>query len=452
MLLVSATTKLKLWFSLPLVIMIVSVSAQENSPYSRYGLGDIVPNQSIDTRGMGGISAGYADYDKRFDSKQGYLKPQGVNFLNPASYAKLRITSFNLGFEIDSKTLRSPDARKYTASSAIISYLQLGIPLNRQKQLGLNLGLRPLTRVNYKIQTNERHAYPDPDVPADSISYLFEGTGGSHEVFVGLGKGFKNLSIGVNAGYFFGTKNYSTKKTFVNDTVLFYKSNYETKTSYGGFLISAGIQYQIDLDKRTRLILGAYGNLRQKFNGHQDIIRETFSYDATGSVSRIDSVDIKKDIRGKIEYPSNVGIGFTLDRQDRWMIGADFSTTSWTEYSFFGTRDLVRDSWKFSIGGQFIPNAYDPKSYWSHVIIRAGFNFGPDYIKADGNDLKQFGISAGAGFPIRKSAYTNQATFINLGLEYGKRGNNSNLLQENLFRISLGFTLSDLWFLKKKYN
>jgi hypothetical protein len=95
---------------------------------------------------------------------------------------------------------------------------------------------------------------------------------------------------------------------------------------------------------------------------------------------------------------------------------------------------------------------YSTKSYWSHVTYRAGFYFGPDYIKADGNDLPQIGASLGGGFPVRKSTYTNQFTFINLAFEVGKRGNNNNVLKENLFRISLGLTLSDLWFMKKKYN
>ena len=31
----------------------------ENSPYSRYGLGDVIPSQNILTRGMGGMSAAY---------------------------------------------------------------------------------------------------------------------------------------------------------------------------------------------------------------------------------------------------------------------------------------------------------------------------------------------------------------------------------------------------------
>src|SRR5258705_8949619 len=116
MLLVSATTKRKLWFSFLFLSLVFSLEAQENSPYSRYGLGDFVPNQSILNRGMGGIGAGYVDYDKRYDLKDQYPKSQDVNFLNPASYSKLRITSFNLGFEIDSRTLRSPaQANKFTA-------------------------------------------------------------------------------------------------------------------------------------------------------------------------------------------------------------------------------------------------------------------------------------------------------------------------------------------------
>ena len=52
------------------------VKAQtENSPYSRYGLGDVLPSQNIMSRGIGGVSAAYADVIS-------------VNFQNPASYAK----------------------------------------------------------------------------------------------------------------------------------------------------------------------------------------------------------------------------------------------------------------------------------------------------------------------------------------------------------------------------
>jgi hypothetical protein len=46
----------------------------------------------------------------------------------------------------------------------------------------------------------------------------------------------------------------------------------------------------------------------------------------------------------------------------------------------------------------------------------------------------------------------NQSTMVNLAFEYSKRGNNDNLLKENMFRVSLGFNFTDLWFGKKKYD
>ena len=48
--------------------------AQDNSPNSRYGLGDLTPGTNIINRGMGSFSAGYSD-------------PLSINFNNPASYS-----------------------------------------------------------------------------------------------------------------------------------------------------------------------------------------------------------------------------------------------------------------------------------------------------------------------------------------------------------------------------
>src|SRR6187549_1750610 len=96
--------KLTIYKFLPVLIVACSlqhaVFSQENSPYSRYGLGDMVPQTNIVSRGMGGFSAGFSDY-------------QSINFVNPASYANLKTTIFDIGFEVDRRTLRSftPPAR-----------------------------------------------------------------------------------------------------------------------------------------------------------------------------------------------------------------------------------------------------------------------------------------------------------------------------------------------------
>src|SRR5215216_3408177 len=67
----SAKLTMAKYFSLLILAFSFQLSAfsQENSPYSRYGLGDMIPDHNIVTRGMGGIAAGYMS--PRFDSSKG---------------------------------------------------------------------------------------------------------------------------------------------------------------------------------------------------------------------------------------------------------------------------------------------------------------------------------------------------------------------------------------------
>ena len=410
----------------------LQLSAQENSPYSRYGLGDQVPTGNIINRAMGGVSAGYFDY-------------QSINFTNPASYSKLRVTTFDLGFEVDNRTLREPNnTKKFTAASANISYVQLGIPLVPKRSWGLNFGLRPITRVNYKILTKERNTI-------DSLGTIYEGTGGAYDVFVGTGIAIKNFSIGVNLAYSFGTKDYSTRRTFLNDSLLYYQSNYETKSTFGGFTFQGGAQYSAKLAKTTWLRLGASGQLERKLHANRDIVRETFEYDANGALFTIDSVSHQNNLSGTVTYPSSFNAGFVIDKENEWLVGLDYTSTNWSHYQFFGEKDPLQNSWQFKAGGQWTPDLIRGKNYWSRVTYRAGFFFGKDYIKAD-TDLPILGVTAGAAFPIRRTSYTNQFTVINTAFEVGRRGNDNNKIRENFFRISVGLSLSDLWFIKRKYE
>jgi len=410
----------------------LQLSAQENSPYSRYGLGDMVPTGNIINRAMGGMSGAYFDY-------------QSINYTNPASYSKLRVTTFDLGFEVDTRTLREPNnPSKFNASSANVSYVQLGIPLVPKRQWGLNLGLRPVTRVNYKILTTERNSI-------DSLATIYEGTGGSYDVFAGTGIAFGNFSIGANVAYTFGTKDYSTRKSFLNDSVIYLQSNHETKSTFGGFTFQGGAQYSAKLSKSTWLRLGVSGQLERKLNANRDIIRETFEYDVNGGTFVIDSVAHQNNLSGTVTYPSSFTAGFVIDKENEWLIGADYSASNWSNYQFFGEKDPLRNSWTFKAGGQWTPDIMRGKNYWSKVTYRAGFFMGRDYIKAD-NDLPVLGFTGGAAFPIRRQNYTNQYTVINAALEVGRRGNNNNKIRENFFRISIGLSLSDLWFIKRKYE
>ena len=71
-----------------------TVYSQENSPYSRYGLGDIVPKAILLTAAWAASWLAYSDYSS-------------INFINPASYGNLQSTIFDIGLEVDTRTLKS---------------------------------------------------------------------------------------------------------------------------------------------------------------------------------------------------------------------------------------------------------------------------------------------------------------------------------------------------------
>jgi hypothetical protein len=430
--------------------------AQDNSPYSRFGLGDQSPRTNISTRGMGGIVAGVRD-------------PLSINFTNPASYSSFlyslepksrKMTSgrvvLDVGVNFQNHTLREPNnPQKFTSGDALFSYLQVGMPI--RPNWGVALGLRQLSRIGYKVSRNERIFDPVTG-NIDSALTEFNGDGGSYLASAGTGFAIKGFSFGFNFGYIFGKKDFSTSRFFINDTVEYISSNQSTNTSFGNIFLNAGIQYRMKLkeDPSTHalydLTFGAYGNMKQTMHASQDLLRETIVRTADNGDLQLDSVFQQSDVKGKVVYPSTFGAGVVLKKLDKsgWSIGVDYVRSNWDQYRFYGLKDSVRSSSEIHVGGELYPQPKE-KKYFSNVTYRGGFFFGKDNIHV-GKDLAVYGISVGGRFPIGGQRNLNQATVINASLEYSKRGNSSAALRDDYFRISIGISFSDLWFIKKKYE
>lgn len=435
---IGATTALLL--TLPLWLF-----SQENSPYSRFGLGDLSNTRNAVNRAMGGVAAAYSDY-------------QSVNFLNPASYSQLRITTFDIGTEINSRTLKDiPGQQKYTSSNLLVNYLQIGIPLlnnakafNKHKSWGLNFGLQPMTRVSYKISTTTRQI--------DSVGLVNEGSGGSYYAFAGTGYKIKNFSVGINFGYLFGSKDINNRKVFLNDTVDYAKSNIRNKSNYGGVYYSLGAQYFILLkegkDKKPAeyLRLGAYGSMKQKINATTDSVYETFLYDANGGAYEVDSIYKKSNIKSTINYPATYGFGILYEKEGKYSIGIDYTQSKWSTYSFGGVKDQLTDSWAIHVGGQVTGTRKKSKADRPPLTYRGGFYYGQDIMNVTGK-MPVWAVSLGAALPVfNRNRFSTQFTVINTFLEFGNRGQKSNIVKENFLRMGIGFSLSDLWFRKYKYQ
>jgi hypothetical protein len=408
---------------------------------------------------MGSISSSYND-------------PFTINFNNPASYGSfMSLKELNsnklqygravldLGVNFENRSLIEPNnlAGKFTTSNALFSHLQIGVPL--KANWGLSFGLRPMTRISYKMHRGGRVIDAVTGLPRDSTITLSEGDGGAYLASVGTGFRIKNFSFGVNVGYMFGKADYSNRLIIVNDTMQTNSGNFQTKTSYGSLFYNGGAQYVISINPDLSVVLGVFGNLKQQLRSSQEQIRQTYFFDPNAGNIPIDSVFEQNNVRGEITYPASITGGFTInkrvsEKKAGWLVGVDYHHSQWDEFRFNGKVDSVRNKWELRVGGEFRPSFESyRKSYFGRVAYRAGFFFGPDYVKVE-NKLPIMGASFGLGLPIQvgSKSGSNQTTFINLAFEYIKRGNNDNLLKENMFRISLGFSLSDIWFIKKKYE
>lgn len=455
---VSSTTG-RLAYVVSCMLITVFSFAQVNSPFSRYGIGNLVGSQHTVSRGMGGLQAAYAD------GLTGNIG-QSINFNNPASYGNLfNLVTYDLGLLIDSRNLKSANpAGSFSSIYFIPAYAAVAMPLSKSKGLGFAFGLKPISRINYSVTSNTR-------VAGDSVGTSYNGTGGLNQAFIGIGKRWKKFNIGFNTGYTFGRRETNTQTTFLNDTVSYHQSNQSVKTNYGKMFLQTGLQYEFDVAKKEDKVaktsetysvrVGAVASFQQNLSATQNREKYTFGYLSSGAIIGIDTVESIDNVKGSVVIPATYEAGASLQKRigttagvfELWSIGVEYTTTQWTRYRFYNQSDPLNNSWMLKLGAQISPNPIGSNNYLRSINYRIGFNYGQDYINADGKGLKIFTVSLGAGLPIRKwRAYETQYTTMQTALQIGKRGSASNNITETYLQFSVGFSLSDIWFIKRRYD
>jgi len=142
-----------------------------------------------------------------------------------------------------------------------------------------------------------------------------------------------------------------------------------------------------------------------------------------------------------------LGGGFTFSKTDKWLVGVDYKWQNWEKYSAFSQSDSLVNSWQVNAGGEIIPNSNNFNNYLARVRYRLGFSYGKTYLHLRGLDLNEYSLSFGFGFPLR-----GMKTMLNLGGQYGVMGTtDQGLIKESYFRLIIGFSLYDRWFVKRKY-
>ena len=111
-----------------------------------------------------------------------------------------------------------------------------------------------------------------------------------------------------------------------------------------------------------------------------------------------------------------------------------------------GTTTSFENSTRIAVGGYYVPKYDSFSNYLNRIVYRAGFRYENTGLVINNTSINDYGMNFGLGLPVGLSR-------INLGLEFGKKGTTSNnLIEENYFNLSVGLSLNDIWFKKRKID
>ena len=395
---------------------------------------------------MGGLSAAYND-------------PFHLNLVNPASLSSLQSTAFEVGIYAQRTTLRS-DELTDNLWTGNLKYLALGFPLKNpiNKVLdkssspwsfGMSLSLTPYSLVGYNIEDQFN------DAEIGSITNILKGNGGTYRFMWGNSAKYKNFAVGLGIGYQFGKLTDNRRINFDNLSSA-YNIDVTEDISVGGFVWNGGLQYTLVfkkmndegemVDSGNRLIFGLFGNGNSSFNTISTglTLGDNFGY------ATIDTLSFRDEQEAPGTLPSELGIGVVFEKLNKIRFGIDYKTTNWSNYRNEADPESLLDANRLSFGLEYIPNIFSINSYFDRVRYRFGLFFGDDYRSLGGEQLNEFGITAGVGMPIVLPQ--QRISFLNIALEYSRLGINEGL-RENYIKINIGFTLNDnQWFLKRKFK
>lgn len=406
------------------------------SAYSKYSIGDVNYSPLIRNNAMGGVS--YT-----------LISNNNINFVNPAGIANIDSLTFIFDFGINGGLRQysiSDPTKNIFKNDYQISYINFGFAASKWWKIAL--GVIPYSNVNFNI--NETAAFD-----TISINNNFIGSGGITRVYwTNAFIPFKNvpLKIGINSSLLFGKITHQSSFVFSpnynneNNLTNYYSEEYYRISSLN---FEAGVQYDLKINEKHKLLFGAVSNFKNNLRAFKSEVE--YSHNPITNVQ--DTINIINEEKGKVTIPLSIGIGIGYLFDNKLYMGIDAKYQNWGKVSFFDKNDSLNDNLSFAAGLEYIPGGYDNISsykYWQAMRFRFGLYFNQLHYKIINTQypINDFGITFGFCFPLKRSK-----TNFDLSFKFGQRGTTENsLIREKYFITGISFNLSDIWFVKSKYD
>ncbi len=428
----------------PSVASAQTSSINTYSPYSMYGLGDLHSQGTLSMRAMGG--AGVA-----------LRNPAEINILNPASYSITLNKSVLLNYGLEGANFyntQNSSAGKKSNSYATMNFHNFALQMPIAKKMGASLSVSPYSSVGYNINGNEK------STNIGLINYNYSGNGDVTQVKLGFGwEPIKDLSFGVAAIYYWGT----LQRMFTMEPIVITgNGNYNSTMGTSNYIVSkiqpqVGIQWSAISTSKRRLNFGA----TYDFGGDID---PNYSFSVIGNSDLISVIAKQDTVHMSLATPKKLAAGVHF-QTPKMTVSADYSYEDWrsgnTRVEETATEiPVAYNNFGFcKVGVEYTPKATDIRNYFNRIAYRFGARYGGYQYTYGNEQLSQYAVTAGFGFPIKMGGISR----IDVGVEYGGLGSckeitynssSMNLIRQNYFKFSLGFSLfgEDYWFQRPKFD
>jgi len=407
-------------FLIILTLVNYQLLAQSSSSYTRFGLGDVDYSYSVRRMGMGQLGTSIADVDF-------------ISIINPASLYRIGKTRIEFSANYNGTFLSNDIQKNYFAQTDFGGFT-VGIPISNTYGVGVAFGLVPFSNISYKVLESSNSV--NPLIGDYQIEY--SGKGGLSKVFVSSSYLLPiDMSIGASFEYYFGNINYNSLVTFINSSSYSseYNRNFQNRGIGGTFgFISPDFSKLLELKSLSDFRLGFAVNLFSK-------ITDDTLFTATSVVG----IDTLSSGTGEINVPTRLSLGMSFVLNNKYLFSLDYSSQAWSKYLLNNvSSSVLRNAFKISGGFEYRPLRELGSTFWEQIILRAGLSYEQTQYFIYNKGINQFSVSVGASLPL---SYENTLDF---GLMYSRRGTKElNLLQEDIIKFGIGFSLGELWFLRQ---
>jgi hypothetical protein len=403
-------------FTLLLLCGVTVAQNNTNSPYTRYGYGQLADQGPANSKGMGGVAYGMRDRLQ-------------INFANPASYTAVDSLTFIFdgGLTLQNTNFSDGTIQK-NAKNSSFDYISMLFRVGRRA--AVSIGMLPYANVGYTMSSVQTDSYN----PANSTSTAYLGSGGFHQLYLGAGvKLLHNLSVGANVSYLWGDITHQISQSFPNTGDMLAWSQI-VNLNVKSYKIDLGAQYTLRFNNRQSATLGVMFSPGHDLGNHSQV-----QHTMGNSISLNDTVVT-------MGLPTSFGAGIVYEYNHQLKVGADVLLQQWGNVSFMNKENAFSNRSRIGVGAEYIPNPLG-RSYFSFIKYRLGAYFSQPYYKIDGvRAAKEYGFTAGVALPVPRNR-----SLVNLSFQYVRnQGTENRFLDENTFRVCVGITFNEGWFYKNR--